>query len=202
MQHFFASIPGWFSFKGVYDEAVKRASVEEKSTFVEIGAWKGKSTAYMAVEVINSRKPILFYTVDHWLGSDEPAHKQDPDVQAGQLYEVFKRNLKSVLKDIYPMRMSSTQAAKYFKNGSVDFLFLDGGHDYDSVKNDLKYWLPKMKLNGVIAGDDFNWTGVKKAIFEVFGENQIEVLGEGKGRHWRAKALPAALLGGSAAVAG
>lgn len=188
MNHFYQSISGWFSFKDLYAEMVAKAPKGELSTFVEVGAWKGKSTAFMGVEIANSRKPISFYTVDHWLGSDEPAHHADPFVQAGKLYEEFRKNVRPLLNVyVHPLRMASVEAAKRFDDGSVDFLFLDGGHDYDSVRDDLTAWLPKLKANAVLAGDDYNWTGVKKAIFERFGEDRIAVLGENKGRHWKVK---------------
>jgi hypothetical protein len=39
----------------------------------------------------------------------------------------------------------------------------------------------------VIAGDDWNWEGVKRAVTERFGAGAVEVLGDGKGRHWRVR---------------
>lgn len=189
MEHFYSKIQGWFSFKELYADVVAQAPNDRTSKFVEVGSWKGKSTAFMAVEIINSKKDIKFYPVDHWLGSDEEAHKKDPDVISGSLYTRFRRNLEPVLRDINPMRMTSLQASRYFTDDSVDFIFLDGGHDYESVRIDLDAWMPKLKVEGgILAGDDFNWTGVKKAIFETFGEDGIQVLGQDKGRHWIVKA--------------
>lgn len=183
MNHFYKSIPGWFSFSDVYVDAVARA--EPGAVFVEVGAWKGKSAAFMGVEIENSGKCIRFFVVDHWQGSDEAAHHADQDVRNGTLYEAFCRNTAPVSKNIIAMRMSSVEAAARFADGSVDFLLLDGDHSLEGMRADLEAWLPKMKPGATIAGDDWNWTGVHTAVLERFLNAPVEVLGEGKGRHWR-----------------
>lgn len=180
--HYFQTVPGWFSFRGVYEAAVRRAA--DGAIFVEVGAWKGKSSAFMGVEIANSGKSIEFYAVDHWKGSDEPAHHADPDVRAGRLYEVFLRNIKPVADFVRPLRASSVTASQSFEDASLDLVLLDAGHTFEDVSADIAAWSPKLKPGGVMAGDDYNWTGVRQAIEQSFA-GRIEVLGEGKGRHWR-----------------
>ena len=58
MEHFYNNIKGWFNFDDLYSEMV--AKHPSGSHFVEIGCWRGKSTAFMAVEIINSNKDIKF----------------------------------------------------------------------------------------------------------------------------------------------
>ena len=48
MRHFYTEIEGWFNFLPLYEEVINNAKHEQH--FVEIGAWKGKSTSYMAVD--------------------------------------------------------------------------------------------------------------------------------------------------------
>ena len=51
----------------------------------------------------------------------------------------------------------------------IDYVFLDGGHDYETVKNDLNYCSEVIDNNGTILCDDYNLSyapGVKKAIDE------------------------------------
>ena len=53
--------------------------------------------------------------------------------------------------------------------GQVDFVFLDGGHDYDTVKNDLICCREVVENKGTILCDDYNLSyapGVRKAIDE------------------------------------
>lgn len=208
MNHFYRSIPGWFSFQDVYADAVREAPADRESIFVEIGCWKGKSTAFLAVEAINSGKPIKICAVDHWLGSDEPAHHADPDVKNGTLFERFVANMMPVRRHVEVMRMASVDAASVFAGRLADLVMLDGDHSYDGVRADLSAWLPRMRPGGVVAGDDWNWSGVNQAVIERFVVEQdpdapiptrsmpppvlrdcssFEILGEGKGRHWRVR---------------
>ena len=67
--------------------------------------------------------------------------------------------------------MQSVTASRFFPDNSLDFVFIDAAHDYESVKQDIKAWLPKVKKGGVIAGDDFStWPDVAKAVNEIFPE--------------------------------
>ena len=54
----------------------------------------------------------------------------------------------------------------------IDFVFLDGGHSYETVKNDLSLILKNIKKNKIIICDDYNQKnyGVKKAVEELFGK--------------------------------
>lgn len=52
-------------------------------------------------------------------------------------------------------RMTSKEAAPLFKNGELDFCYIDGNHRYDFVLEDLDLWYPKVKSGGVIGGHDF-----------------------------------------------
>ena len=52
----------FFTYPNLYSTMVKIFSTE--SHFIEIGSWKGRSAAYMAVEIHNSGKRIQFDCVD------------------------------------------------------------------------------------------------------------------------------------------
>ena len=59
-----------------------------------------------------------------------------------------------------------------FEDNSIDFIYIDGNHQYDFVKKDLEDYVPKVKVGGVIAGHDYGGPttpGVTKAIDEYFG---------------------------------
>lgn len=151
MKHFYFDIDGWFHFPHIYREAVERLD----GVFVEIGAWKGCSTAFLAVEAIRSGKAIDIHVVDTFEGSDEDAHHNDPELQ--DLRAVFDRNMAPVLDSLTVHQMPSVEAAKLFEDGSVSFCLIDGAHDYKSVKDDIAAWLPKMKPGGWLCGDDIAW---------------------------------------------
>jgi predicted O-methyltransferase YrrM len=173
-------IPGWFAFAKVYDNAVTAA--RDGAVFVEVGSWKGLSAYYMASKIRDSGKRIHFYCVDHWIGSVE--HQTDPDVLAGTLYETFLRNVADVREYLEPLRMSSVEAATRFSDGSCALVLLDAGHTYSDVRKDIAAWWPKVGPGAVLAGDDYDWEGVRLAVHDVFGA-AVEVLGKEGRRNWR-----------------
>ena len=71
------------------------------------------------------------------------------------LFEICTKNLEPVKDVVTLIRKTSVQAAKQFKNASLDFVFIDGSHDTDSVCADIDAWLPKVKAGGIIAGHDY-----------------------------------------------
>jgi predicted O-methyltransferase YrrM len=50
---------------------------------------------------------------------------------------------------------------------SLDFVFVDANHSYDSVREDLLAWMPKVKPGGWVMGHDINWPSVKQAADEL-----------------------------------
>jgi hypothetical protein len=175
MDHYWLDLPGpnWFSGADIYRRYV--ASVNGPSIAVELGAWKGRSTCFMGVEIANSGKPIRFFTVDHWLGSaDEESNTGDPDVQAGRLFEIFQQNIAPVAAQVQVIRSDTAAAADRFADGSVDFLYVDASHNYGGVLRDLIAWFPKVREGGLIAGDDWCFSergelSVRNAVVDFFG---------------------------------
>ena len=176
MEHFYKNIEGWFSYPLLYREAIERAPND--AHFVEIGSWKGASAAYMAVEIINSGKNIKFDCVDTWKGSIE--HGLHATTQQEELYITFLKNIEPVKNYITAYRTYSTEAAKLYKDNSLDFVFIDAAHDYDNVLADITAWYPKVKTGGIIAGHDYHinidmWTDVKRAVHDYFKDKIVQV---------------------------
>ena len=67
LEHHYEDIPGWFDYQDVFRNAVDNA--KPRDLFVEIGAFLGRSTAFLAVEVANSGKDIHIDVIDTWKGS-------------------------------------------------------------------------------------------------------------------------------------
>lgn len=169
MDHFYQKIEGWFDFPNLYSFIVEASPNEAK--FVEIGSWLGKSSSYMGVEIANSKKNISFYCVDTWEGSVE--HSNNELVVKNELYDAFLKNISPVQDYISPIRLASKEAAEKFENESLDFIFIDAGHSYEDVREDLRAWFPKLKNGGFFAGHDYSqaWLGVIEAVNEWAVEN-------------------------------
>jgi predicted O-methyltransferase YrrM len=177
IEHFYESIPGWFNFQDIYKEQVERA--RDGAVFVEVGSWLGRSTAYMAVEIANSGKQISFFAVDTWRGSPAEQYQAVVREMGGTAYEAFLENMErgSVRAMVTPMVGLSALSARAFNDREVDFVFLDAAHDFHSVRADVRAWLPKVRVGGVIAGHDANCPGLMNAVREYIRAGEIEYTG-------------------------
>lgn len=78
------------------------------------------------------------------------------------------------------VRARSTEAAKTIEDGSLDFVFIDGAHDYESVKEDINAWYPKVRKGGILSGHDYyqgksGGMGVIQAVDEFIAEHKLEL---------------------------
>lgn len=171
MKHFYETIPGNMDFEELYRNAVRMAPAEG-ALFVEVGAWKGRSAAYMAVEILNSGKKIDFDVVDLWERAtflrDLESHPYEP-----ARWDEFMANIKPAREGIrWIIGEDSASSAAFVAESSVDFVFIDADHRYEGVLRDIKAWWPTIKPGGVLAGHDHTveFPGVEKAVREVFGD--------------------------------
>jgi hypothetical protein len=177
MEHIFNNVSGWFAFENIYREVAEL--LKDGDHIVEIGAWKGKSASFMAVEIINRDINVKFDVIDTWLGSPEHMLGQrfeDVDAVNGTLYERFLENMKPVKGYYNPIRMASLDAVLQYADNSLDFVLIDATHEYEPVKSDILAWLPKVKPGAILAGDDYSrdWPGVIQAVNECLPGVQIK----------------------------
>jgi hypothetical protein len=177
MEHIFGSIDGWFAFENIYREVAEL--LEDGDHIVEIGAWKGKSASFMAVEIINRGVKVQFDVIDTFLGSPEHMVGQkfeDADAVNGTLYDRFLENMKPVEGYYTPIKMASLDAVSHYADNSLDFVLIDATHEYEPVKADILAWLPKVKPGAILAGDDYRgeWPGVINAVNECLPGVQIK----------------------------
>lgn len=164
IEHFHEGIEGWFDWEELYRDWVE--DVPDGGVIVEVGAYKGKSTAYLGVEAARvldaDGKRLQIHVVDTWQGSAE--HARDAAVQAGTLYADYQANVAPVAHLLRNHRDRSTTAATRFPAGSVDRVYIDAAHDYDSVSADLDAWWPTVAPGGQMAGHDYDWPSVRDAV--------------------------------------
>ena len=71
----------------------------------------------------------------------------------------------------------SLSASMDVKDKSLDLVFIDAAHDYESIAEDIKAWLPKVRDGGIICGHDYlpgEYDGVVKAVDENFEKVDVE----------------------------
>lgn len=165
MRHYYDIVEGWF---GPDDAEFYRSMVEKTqglSKFVEVGSFKGRSAVCLAVEIFNQNKSITFDCIDLW----------EPNLYYSDLtIEPFENNLRP-MRDFCDkiFKMKSEEAAKFYNDESIDLVFIDADHSYESVKKDILTWLPKVRKGGIISGHDEYFPDVKRAVDSIFDEHQV-----------------------------
>tara|TARA_R110000868_G_scaffold140124_2_gene355437 strand:+ start:1125 stop:1706 length:582 start_codon:yes stop_codon:yes gene_type:complete len=172
-------IRGFCNFDDLYTAQVDRAVGGE--VFVELGSLWGRSTARMAQLIRDSKKDIKFYAVDFWdlrgitggVWSEEDlqwARSMGVEESPDMCYQTMLLTLSrlGLTNYVTPIKLSTREAYKLFADASLDFVFIDADHSYEGVLEDIQLWHPKVKTGGVLAGHDYDWTGVKQAVIDFF----------------------------------
>lgn len=147
---------------------------------VEVGVHEGV-TAKNVQEQCSSIQE--YFLVDPWIEySGIGAGSLAKIDQAGweEIYnsvcDHFKDDPRFIIK-----RMSSVAASLLFEKDSLDVVFIDALHTYDACRQDIRAWLPKVKSNGCLCGDDFHdRADIQKAVRKSFLKFDLDH----KGRVW------------------
>lgn len=183
MEHYYNNIVNWFNFQDIYSEMVSNAS--DGDHFVELGVWRGGSSAFMGVEIYNSKKKIKFDAIDSYDSINNFADSANQQLvssdELSKIYEEAKLNLKPLidLGIINLIKGFTTDIVKNYEDESLDFCFIDASHDYESVKRDIIDWLPKIKNGGTLAGHDYDEYHAEchKAVNDVLGKENVVMIG-------------------------
>ena len=129
---------------------------------LEVGVFKGKYS-----EVLCQKNPqAQIYGVDPW---ELAAHPAGVFVN-GESQHFFDKCYQETLDRMAPyknyviLKQYSADAAKGFADNSLDFVYIDAGHDFLNFTIDLASWLPKVKTGGIMSGHDFAYYPFEKYI--------------------------------------
>lgn len=114
---------------------------------VEIGVFEGAFTEVLA------KGGFKVYGIDPWLVYEDYGN---PDYQsvAEKRYNKSVRRL-SPYPNVTILREMSMDAVKKFDDESIDFVYIDGNHQFRYIADDLYEWWKKVKKGGVICGHDY-----------------------------------------------
>ena len=135
----------WLAFQAVTHRCI-----------VEIGSYLGRSTRVLA-----DNTPGKVYAIDDWYGPRDTTWL-DADRRAG-LYEEFLKNIAGT--QVIPIRADHGQVV--ILSETPDMVFIDGDHEYESVRRDIGQW--RSRVRGLLCGHDADKVGVRRAVQEAFG---------------------------------
>jgi MMP 1-O-methyltransferase len=145
-----AQIGGWLTEKEgrfLYESAKKALPGHN---IIEIGSWKGRSTICFGLGAKEGSSAKI-YAIDPHTGSPEHIKR----FGYVNTYDEFTENIKNAGIDQYiiPVRKTSEEASKEI-DSEIDFVLVDGAHEYDFVKKDYELWFPKLRSAGTMAFHD------------------------------------------------
>jgi len=141
----------------------------------EIGVYKGR----FSKQLLRLNPNLKLYGIDAWQVYDGYEDTQDPEHMERIYKEARMRLAPYNFKIIIDWSM---KAVKRFKDESLDFVYIDGNHSYESVKEDIREWSKKVKKGGIVAGHDYInghrgiTFGVRQALDEWIKKNKIPYL--------------------------
>ncbi|MBI2278903.1 MAG: class I SAM-dependent methyltransferase [Candidatus Brennerbacteria bacterium] len=145
------NVGGWLTEAeglSLYNAAKK---IKHGNVVVEIGSWKGKSTICLGNGSKDGNK-VKIFAVDPHIGSSEHQKMFNNKVDT---FEEFKQNINraGIAEFVEPIRDTSENAARNFSQ-KIEFIFIDGAHEYSFVRLDFRLWFPRVMNNGVLAFHD------------------------------------------------
>jgi hypothetical protein len=141
----------------------------------EIGVFAGDLSMRLL-----QRADLHLVMVDPWSGDGvDMIDKQDfhadlTQKQQDAYYQMAKNRTVFAGERVKIIRMPSLEAVKEIPDGYLDFVFIDADHAYESVKADIRAWVPKLRPGGLLCGHDyandgFPHFGVTQAVDEFAG---------------------------------
>jgi hypothetical protein len=125
--------------------------IKHDAVCVEVGVWKGDLSRQIAQLPISK-----LYLVDPWktINDVEGRLHNREQKELDDIYNIVRRRF-FFNKKIQILRKFSTEAMLDIQDNSVDWIYVDGNHSYEYVKEDLAGWWPKLKSGGFLCGDDY-----------------------------------------------
>lgn len=117
---------------------------------VEIGVMEG----LYSEQLLRDAPRMHLTSIDPWLSRPEYRDIRRPQ----RVFDEYERVARLRLGR-YPnskiLKMKSVEASRTFADKSLDFVYVDGHHDFLPVAEDLSYWSPKIRSGGIMAGHDY-----------------------------------------------
>ena len=180
--------------KGHGETFLKEVFNKKPKSFLEIGVFHGV-TARNVCELLYQihGNDFKYVGLDLFEKSDENKFEVIPSTNFKNPFKKFYHQyimrqdpysieavsnlLKKFKNQVHLIKGNSNQVLKKMDMSKIDFVFLDGGHEYNTVVNDLNSCIDVLKFNGSILCDDYNLgsaPGVKKAIDEFVKNNNFK----------------------------
>ena len=126
------------------------------------GAEIGVETGFFSEILCKANPNLHLYSIDAWDVSvyEEGFLEQSHPLPGATKQSYFEGTYNEAVKRLSPynctiIRKTSMEAVKDFENNSLDFVYLDAGHDFLNFTLDIHFWKNKVRPGGIISGHDY-----------------------------------------------
>lgn len=120
---------------------------------VEIGTDQGQFA-----EVLCKTIPALeLFCIDPWKAEAYEPGYQPESFEKQEYFDKRYEEAKERVKDFSCklIRKTSMEALDSFPDNSLDFVYIDGNHDFLNVTQDMHFWYKKLRKGGILSGHDY-----------------------------------------------
>ena len=180
--------------KGIGESFLEEISRKKPKVFLEIGVFHGVTARNVCELLYKIHKNDFKYVgLDLFGVSEENENETIPSTNFSNplkkfYYNFIKRQdpysftavselLNKFKENIHLIQGNSNKILPKMDMSKVDYVFLDGGHHYNTVKNDLTNCIKVILNGGTVLCDDYNLSyapGVKQAIDEFVNLNKFK----------------------------
>lgn len=137
------------------------ASKDLASLFAELGfkrgAEIGTDQGEYAEVLLKTIPNLKLFCVDPWQAQ---AYAPGEQPESGEDQAFFDKRYQETLDRLngYKLiiyKLTSMEALSAFNDNSLDFVYIDGNHDFLNVTQDIHFWLKKVRPGGIISGHDY-----------------------------------------------
>lgn len=157
------------------------AKMVKAKTILEVGVAWGYHAQHMLLNL-----PSIAYTgIDPYLSGYDKNDAFSTDVAdlfrdneqsaMDRLYEAVKMELNEKFPGRAKLIREKSTDWMYKELDKFDVIFLDGDHTFETIRKELSGYWTKVNEGGVLAGDDYDWPEVKKAVDEFANEKKLHV---------------------------
>jgi len=156
-----------------------------------VGAEIGVHLGHFSALILDIVKPSKLHLIDPWKYEASEAYSgsfyggmakgEQPELEAR--YETVLRKFQVLIDSgkVEVNRGTSEEVAQNFPDEYFDWVYIDGNHFYEYVKQDMELYLKKVKVGGYLTGDDYTeegwWKGgVKKAVDEMIETQNVKLV--------------------------
>lgn len=134
----------------------------------EIGCANGRTTEYL----LRHNATLKLFAVDLWqpVPAEVGGGRQYKNWDFDRITQLFHSRTKPYANRMEVLCGVSWEMADLVRDNSLDFIFIDADHEYESVVKDIKAWTPKLKPGGFVTGHDTHFPDVLHAVEELIPE--------------------------------